>query len=407
MPENDPSFDAILLQVDGKNNSQISRDALTRLVSEEVFQNAIRPNATPADRQALVDRFVQIMQASLSEKERAVKKSIDEFWQDLNYHDPYQILRVDKNADTAVIKENYRQLQRRYHPDLFRDFPNLKRELKIISQLLTAAYERLTKEQSTPLQDRDALPPFVGFGRETSASFGGRGTQQKAERHRDQPPNHSARSETESSIQYDEPLSWVTTKNLKPGDYLHLQTSHSYYVLKVYLIKYQVCAKLQSGPQILNFDPGLIHKDLIGIGVSPIVGNFEFPILQQLQVSRSPNRKTEMEIMDKKEKRRFVYDRPQNKVYSQDLSPGDHLHVLTNSDSYYVFEVVLVDSTTGKPFVEFNSGPSSMSQVRDYIYDETIEVDRPLYIGLRADNVHTNNLQKIIVSQDSNRIFFE
>ena len=54
-------------------------------------------------------------------------------------NDPYEVLGVNKNADTATIKEAYRTLARKHHPDRGGDVNKFKQA--------TAAYSILSDKQ--------------------------------------------------------------------------------------------------------------------------------------------------------------------------------------------------------------------------------------------------------------------
>jgi DnaJ-class molecular chaperone len=52
----------------------------------------------------------------------------------MEYKDYYQILGVSKNADEAVIKKAYRQLARKYHPDMNKENPQAEARFKEINE---------------------------------------------------------------------------------------------------------------------------------------------------------------------------------------------------------------------------------------------------------------------------------
>ena len=59
-----------------------------------------------------------------------------------NKRDYYEVLGVDKNADEATIKRAYRQLAKKYHPDVSSE-PNAEEKFKEVQE----AYEVLSDPQ--------------------------------------------------------------------------------------------------------------------------------------------------------------------------------------------------------------------------------------------------------------------
>ena len=57
--------------------------------------------------------------------------------------DYYANLEVKKGASLEEVKENYRRLMRKYHPDRFNDDPQMRELAKEISQELSTAYKRV------------------------------------------------------------------------------------------------------------------------------------------------------------------------------------------------------------------------------------------------------------------------
>jgi hypothetical protein len=57
--------------------------------------------------------------------------------------DYYANLEVKKGASLDEVKENYRRLMRKYHPDRFNDDPQMQELAKEISQELSTAYDRV------------------------------------------------------------------------------------------------------------------------------------------------------------------------------------------------------------------------------------------------------------------------
>lgn len=63
--------------------------------------------------------------------------------------DPYTVLGVDKNADKKVIKSAYRQLAKKYHPDISKE-PDADVKFKDIAE----AYDILSDETKRAQYDR-------------------------------------------------------------------------------------------------------------------------------------------------------------------------------------------------------------------------------------------------------------
>lgn len=87
--------------------------------------------------------------------------------------DFYEVLGIPNNASADEIKKAYRQLARKYHPDVNRDDPNTAEKFKEISD----AYEVLSDPQKRAAYDRFGHSAFdptrnVGFGFD---DFGGAG----------------------------------------------------------------------------------------------------------------------------------------------------------------------------------------------------------------------------------------
>ena len=80
--------------------------------------------------------------------------------------DFYQILGVDRGADKKTIKSAYRQLARKFHPDVNKD-PDSEARFKDIS----AAYEVLADEEKKSIYDRFGEDGLKGGG--MGAGFGG------------------------------------------------------------------------------------------------------------------------------------------------------------------------------------------------------------------------------------------
>jgi len=84
--------------------------------------------------------------------------------------DLYEVLGVSKNASADEIKKAYRQMARKYHPDVNKDDPNAADKFKEV----TNAYEILSDEQKRATYDRyghDAFDPTKG-GSSSGAGYG-------------------------------------------------------------------------------------------------------------------------------------------------------------------------------------------------------------------------------------------
>lgn len=82
--------------------------------------------------------------------------------------DYYQVLGVDKNADQKTIKKAFKQLAKKYHPDISKE-PNAEEKFKEVQE----AYAVLSDEQKRAQYDRVGHDAFVnGFG---ANGFGGSG----------------------------------------------------------------------------------------------------------------------------------------------------------------------------------------------------------------------------------------
>ncbi|MBE6405301.1 MAG: molecular chaperone DnaJ [Lentisphaerae bacterium] len=74
--------------------------------------------------------------------------------------DYYELLGVDRSADTAEIKKAYRKLAIKYHPDRNPDNPEAAEKFKEISK----AYEILSDEEKRPLYDQYGEDAFKAGG---------------------------------------------------------------------------------------------------------------------------------------------------------------------------------------------------------------------------------------------------
>lgn len=72
--------------------------------------------------------------------------------------DYYEILGIDKNADTASVKKAYRKLAKKYHPDTNKDDPEAEQRFKE----LTEAYAILSDPEKRKLYDRYGHAAFDG-----------------------------------------------------------------------------------------------------------------------------------------------------------------------------------------------------------------------------------------------------
>lgn len=73
----------------------------------------------------------------------------------MNYYD---VLRVDKNASTQEIKDSYKKLIKRYHPDLY---PGNKTKAESITRDLNEAYDVLSDAEKRALYDLSLQEPEI------------------------------------------------------------------------------------------------------------------------------------------------------------------------------------------------------------------------------------------------------
>lgn len=73
----------------------------------------------------------------------------------MNYYD---VLRVSKNASSQEIKDSYKKLIKRYHPDLY---PGNKVRAESITRDLNEAYEVLSDPEKRELYDLSLNPPTI------------------------------------------------------------------------------------------------------------------------------------------------------------------------------------------------------------------------------------------------------
>ena len=81
----------------------------------------------------------------------------------MSKRDLYEVLGLSRDASAEEIKKAYRQLARKYHPDVNREDPNASEKFKEISE----AYEILSDPQKRAAYDRfghDAFDPTRGAG---------------------------------------------------------------------------------------------------------------------------------------------------------------------------------------------------------------------------------------------------
>ena len=72
--------------------------------------------------------------------------------------DYYEVLGVDRNADSAAIKKAYRKLAKKYHPDTNAGDPHAEQMFKEA----TEAYEVLSDPEKKKLYDRFGHAAFDG-----------------------------------------------------------------------------------------------------------------------------------------------------------------------------------------------------------------------------------------------------
>lgn len=68
------------------------------------------------------------------------------------YSDPYRVLGVNRDASEQEIKERYRQLAKKYHPDQFAD-PTAKQLAEERMAEINEAYDEITKAGFKPAQE--------------------------------------------------------------------------------------------------------------------------------------------------------------------------------------------------------------------------------------------------------------
>lgn len=86
--------------------------------------------------------------------------------------DYYEVLGVDKNASADQIKKAYRQMAKKYHPDINKDNPDAEEKFKEVNE----AYEVLGDAQKKQAYDQfghAGVDPNAGFGGGQGGGFGG------------------------------------------------------------------------------------------------------------------------------------------------------------------------------------------------------------------------------------------
>ena len=82
--------------------------------------------------------------------------------------DFYEVLGVDRNADSAAIKKAYRKLAKKYHPDTNAGDPHAEQMIKEASE----AYEVLSDPEKKKLYDRFGHAAFDGSAQGAQGSWG-------------------------------------------------------------------------------------------------------------------------------------------------------------------------------------------------------------------------------------------
>jgi molecular chaperone DnaJ len=86
--------------------------------------------------------------------------------------DYYEVLGVDKNASADDLKKAYRQMAKKYHPDLHPGDKTAEVQFKEVNE----AYEVLSDDQKRAAYDRYGHDMVAGgFGGAGGAGFGGTG----------------------------------------------------------------------------------------------------------------------------------------------------------------------------------------------------------------------------------------
>ena len=81
----------------------------------------------------------------------------------MNYYD---VLRVDKNASSQEIKDSYKKLIKRYHPDLY---PGNKKKAEAITRDLNEAYETLSDPDKRAMYNLSLQPTIEKYQQQYSS----------------------------------------------------------------------------------------------------------------------------------------------------------------------------------------------------------------------------------------------
>lgn len=94
-----------------------------------------------------IDTSQTLRQGERRERERA---SVELLYQEIQFQDHWQVLKIDREASTETIKEAFFRGAKHYHPDKFRHItePEFQEKLSFIFRRINEAYETLSSDES-------------------------------------------------------------------------------------------------------------------------------------------------------------------------------------------------------------------------------------------------------------------